>query len=381
MPQVVYRIQTAHVNRFDWAAELTQAVAEELRTIGMHRSVRVDVGPDELKNEPGVVAYLGSLEAASSADCESAARKALNNHHVVVPVVDSLVNYRELVPPALRPLNGWQWDGADAAARLARLLLRELGIEERQRTVFISYKRDDGLLAADQLYGHLSKHAFRPFMDRVDLRPAIDVQAAIADALEAYAFVLLVETPLAHTSDWIYDELDYALAHYMGVHLISWPGNPNPIPGSSGLKRQTLASNQLTRRNGYDTLTEQALEETTGFIEEAYASGLVRRRRNVLQSVEESARARGLNCLPLPNWRLLVDGKGKYDLVGVSVRLPEVEDLWRLDDARRRHLPIPTAVLVHAARVLRDDRLNLLEWAAGDRPLTLIPENAVGAYW
>lgn len=325
--------------------------------------------------------YFGSTAAASDRTCDTAIRNALLALHIVIPVVPTLLDYRAWVPQSLNAINGWQWNGHDSAVHLSRLLLQELGIEERQRRVFISYKREDGLLAAEQIYEHLSKHAFQPFMDRFDIQPAVDVQAAIADALESFAFLLLVETPLAHTSGYVFDEVEYALAHTMGIHVLSWPGNPIPVPGSVGLPRQRLNVTGLAIDKGYEILTEGALEETLEHIEAAHAYALVRRRRNIVRSIEESAESKGMACLSLPKWRLLIEGPGRYDLVGVCAKLPEVEDLWLLDEARRSYTTLPSAVLVHAARTLGSDRRSVLQWAAGDRPLTLVPENAIGGYW
>jgi hypothetical protein len=282
----------------------------------------------------------------------------------------------------LRAINGWQWTGGGTSIRLARLLLEELGIEEQKRRVFISHKREDGWLAAEQLHDRLAKHAFDPFIDRFDIRVGADVQATIADALESHAFLLLLETPLSHTSDWVYDEVDYALAHQMGLHIITWPDTMREVPGSNGLRRQLLADTDLTSSNGYDVLTEDALERAVAEIEAAHALGLVRRRRTLLGSVEVAAQDKGMACTPLLGWRMLVTRADDRQVVAVTARLPEVVDLMRLDDARMAYSQDPPkAALVHSARTLRVDRRDLLAWAAADRPLTLVPENAIGGYW
>jgi hypothetical protein len=353
-----------------------------MSALGIHKSVTVVVSADPPTSEPAVGVYLGSPAAAADPGCIATVDAALGRLQLIVPVVDDLTDFSAQVPPGLQPLNGWRWFGPDAPRRLARLLLEELGIEERQRSVFISHKREDGLLAAEQLYERLVKSSFRPFIDRFDIRPGADVQAMIADALEAHAFLLLLETPLAHTSEWVYDEVEYALSHAMALHIITWPGNPTEVPGSGRLRRQHLQGTDLATAKGYQILTDGALDAAFSEIEGAHAVGLVRRRRNLLRSVEDAAVARGLRCTPLQSWRLLVEGPNRREVVAVSPRLPDVDDLRQLDMLRVGTRPNPPpGVLVHAARVLRDDRRNLLGWATGDRPLTLVPENAVGGYW
>ena len=167
---------------------------------------------------------------------------------VVIPVVDDLADFARDVPDALRPINGLGWSGPSAGRALARVLLAELGIEDRQRRVFISHKREDGLGAAEQLHDALSHHRFTPFIDRFVIREGEDVQATIADALEDHAFLLLLETPIAHTSDWAFDEVDYALTHTMGTIIVRWPGTTTSVPGSAGLPRLTLTAAAAPRR-------------------------------------------------------------------------------------------------------------------------------------
>ena len=156
----------------------------------------------------------------------------------------------------------------DQLEQLVHLLLEELGIEEKQRRVFISHKRDDGLGAAEQLHDTLSHHGFRPFIDQFAVRVGQGVQAEIADALEDHAFLLLLETPLAHTSTWVFDEVDYALSHAMGVLILRWPGEPTPVPGSQGLPRIDLATDEIVPdAHGYDTLTEAGLSRIVSEVE------------------------------------------------------------------------------------------------------------------
>lgn len=379
----VYEIQAIHRDRSDWLVDLQQAVAAELMSIGLHRTVAVTVGEvPPSPNKPSVAVFLGSSAAAADAGASAAVERAFSAGRTVIPVVDDLGNYASQVPVSLAPVNGFGWTGTDAPLKLARLLLEQLGIEDQQRRVFISHKREDGLGAAEQLHDSLSHAGFVPFIDRFAIRTAAHVQEAIADALEDHAFLLLLETPLAHTSDWVFDEVDYALSHTMGTLIVRWPGEPPKVPGSPGLPRLALTAGQVTTDDhGYSVLTEPAIDHVVGAVEAAHAHGLVRRRRMLIRSIEEAAAAASATTVPLPDWRLLVTHNGDSTLVGVTPRLPTAEDLQFLDDARMAARHDPSAVLVHSARVLREDRAAHLKWVAGDRDLELTPENAIGRRW
>jgi hypothetical protein len=379
-----YRIQVIHSDRQAWEDELREAVTQEVTDLGLHKSVNVTVEPTAPTDDPGVVAFLGSATGANDATCVAALGKALADGHTVVPVVSDLAAFSDEVPDALRRINGRAWQGSAPAKRLARGLLEELGVEERQRSVFISHRRHDGLYAAEQLYDHLGHHGFLPFIDRFGIRAAADVPDAIADALEERAFLLLVETPQAHESEWVFLEVDYALTHYMGIHIVRWPGDVRDVPGSSGLPRQTLSPSDLVTQKGYDAISDEALDVVLCEVEAVHARALVRRRRQLLRNVEDAAEAGGLQCTPLPDWRFLVEGATTQDVVGVTGRLPTVEDLYGLDAARLEVAgvaPNAEAVLVHGARRLREERRRVLEWATDTRPVTLVPENAIGGYW
>jgi hypothetical protein len=379
-----YEISVVQLDRPDWLAELRQAVASELTDVGLHRSVTVAVGEAPPASDvPSVAVYLGSSAAAVDSEIAERVSEALRAGVVVIPVVADLESVSSDVPVALARANAFGWTNAGSAERLARLLLEELGIEDQQRRVFISHKREDGLGAAEQLHDRLTHDRFLPFIDRFAIRSGRLVQEAIADALEDHAFLLLLETPLAYSSDWVFDEVDYALSHTMGTLIVQWPGDPEPVPGSRGLPRLTLSeADLLADEHGYDTLTEAALDALVARVEAAHAHGLVRRRRMLVRSIEEAAAAAGCTtCVPLSGWRLLVEHEAESTLLGITPRLPTAEDLQSLDEAREDFASDAAAVLVHSARALRTQLRDHLSWVAGERDLVLTPENAVGSQW
>lgn len=360
-------------------AGLEQAIEEILRGYGLHLSVTVDIGPDALPDIPSVVLFFGSTDAKADAQCRAAAEGALTVGRVVIPVVTEEADFGNEIPDPLRPFNAhfWSPQGADG---LARVVLEELGIEDRQRRVFISHRRTDGLLMAEQLHDELSHCRFKPFVDRFAIAPGEDVQTTIADALEGFAFLLLLESPDASDSEWVFYEVQYALSHYMGLCIVTFPGAPE-VPATQGLPRVQLVHSDLVADRDFMVLIPEALQRVVSEVEKSHAQGLVRRRQNIVLSVQEAIMAAGKEVVPLRGWRLLID-ESPQEVVGVAARLPDVSDLYQLDQAAAsiaggQH----RTVLVHAARILGDQRKGVLEWAVGERDMTLIPENAVGAYW
>lgn len=379
-----YGIEVFQVGRSDCVQELKQAVALELETLGLHRSVAVAVVEGRPAGDaPQVGVFLGSALAKSDDDVIMRMNSALAAGTVIIPVVSELVSFAKEVPSELAFSNGIEWRVGGDARSLVRVLLEELGIEERQRRVFLSHRREDGLGAAEQLHDKLTHANFLPFIDRFSIRKGQDVQKEIANALEYYAFLLLLETPQAHNSNWVFDEVDYALSHTMGILIVSWPDDPKPVPGSIGLPRLVLTKEELTTdQHGYSTLTDAGLERVISKVEESHALALVRRRRMIVKSIEESAQSAGVDsCVPLRDWRLLVKQGSKTTVVGTMPRLPTAGDLQAIDKASISAGASSQALLVHSARQLSAELKDHLQWVAGDRNLDVIPENAIGGWW
>lgn len=379
-----YGVRVFQSGRDDDVDRIRQAVAAELVAVGLHRSVTVAVAEALLPDDsPAVGVFLGGPAAVANAALRDPVAECLASGMVIIPIVGDLSNFHAEVPDYLAFANGVEWSAPEDLEPIVRLILEELGIEEKHRRVFISHKRDDGLGAAEQLHDTLSHHRFRPFIDRFAVRAGAGVQDEIANALEEHAFLLLLETPLAHTSDWVFDEVDYALSHAMGIIIVKWPGEPIPVPGSHGLPRLELDAGEITTDDhGYETLTDAGLNRVVAEVEAAHGRGLVRRRRLIIRSIEEAAVVAGAqSCTPLCQWRLHVEHPTGSTVVGSTPRLPTAQDLQALDEAAGADPSNPARVLVHSARMLRPALREHLGWVTGSRNITVMPENAIGRWW
>lgn len=379
-----YGIRVVHRGRGADVASLRQAVAQELESIGLHRSVSVAVADSELpQGIPHICVCLCDTDSKSDSSVNEDIREELESGTTIFPVVEDLALFSQLVPEQLTFANGITWQDDASLQRLVRVLLEELGIEEQQRRVFISHRRTDGLGVAEQLHDHLSHFKFQPFIDRFAIREGTDFQQEISRALEDHAFLLLLETFDAHNSDWVFDEVDYALSHAMGILIVRWPGDVREVPGSGGLPRHILGDDEVTTDDhGYSILTDGGLDRLLEAIESAHARGLVRRRRLLLESVREAAVAAGVDsCVSLRDWKLLIGTPAGLSVVGTSPRLPTAVDLQAVDEASVQANADLPGVLVHSARALPTELRRHLEWVSHTRSMRVIPENAVGGWW
>ena len=378
---IVYQVQLLHVSRQNWLDQLKQAILEELTDLGLQSVLTVNLEEGPISGDaPSLVLILGCQKTKNNLSMKAELKNAIDNGLLVLPVVEDLDSFSDQIPDEASKLNAFEWSGDNPARRLARTVLEQLNIEDCNRRVFISHRRSDGLAAAEQLHNALTRQRFKPFIDRFSIGPGEDVQGKIADVLEDFAFLLLLETPDAHKSKWVYDEVEYALAHTMGVLIVRWPGNPEPVPGSAGLSRFELKDEDAVKdTHGYDILTSEVLDKINSAVEAAHARAIVRRRRNLLQGFQDSARERGATCIPLKDWALdVTDATGAQSIVRVSPRLPTCGDLQQLDETRKEIAPSAAAQLIYAARHLNESKRKHLQWVVGDRRLEMIPENAIG---
>lgn len=380
---ISYRIGVVPTERSVWVEQLAEEIPRELARLGIHKSVAVELD-DNPAPKNGAVAIGVVLLGPSPPTAELTSRvdSLSSTGLLVIPVVESLSRFGAEAPECLSDRNAFEWSGDEPALRLTRVLFEELGIEEGQRRVFISHRRSDGLAAAEQLHDALTHVRFDPFIDRFAIRPGESVQERIADALEQFAFILLLETPEAHESDWVFDEVDYALSHTMGIAIVCWPDRPTPVPGSHGLPRLHLdPSEVITDAHGYDVLTDPGLDRVIEMVEAAHAAGLARRRKMLLANVEDAIAEAGGESIAMKHWILDVSAGTERTLVSVVPRLPRSTDLERIDLARNSVDPAAGAVLVHAARRITSAYRAHLDWVCGGRAIELLPENAVGARW
>ncbi len=137
------------------------------------------------------------------------------------PVVEDLTRYSRCVPPELLPINGQIWD----LARVGSDIMRGFRLSRRWRQVFISYRRSESTGVAHQLFHELNERGFRVFLDTASVDGGADFQKALWSRMADVDLVILLDTPGALSSNWVYQELNRAHDLGMGVVQLIWPGH------------------------------------------------------------------------------------------------------------------------------------------------------------
>src|SRR5271165_5213861 len=121
--------------------------------------------------------------------------------------------------PIRHPINALD---TASLAKVSAAVLRWLGLTEKHRRVFVSYRRSDSLLIGEQLWDTLGKAGFDVFLDRFSVDPGVNFQERLTEALSDKAFLLLVESPDVASSKWVAYEVEYARKSRMGLLALTW---------------------------------------------------------------------------------------------------------------------------------------------------------------
>lgn len=383
--KTTYQIQILQLDHLAWIGQLQKAIDSEIKSIGVSSSVKVACGVKCISSAaPSLTLIFGSKEAKSDPAIKKRLRKSLDSGQLVIPVVDDCSKFSSLIPNEALKFNAFEWTGINPAQRLAHITLQQLGIEERDRRIFISHRRNDGSAVAEQLFDELSHRGFEPFVDRFNIRQGEDVQKKITNVLDDCAFLLLLETPEASDSEWVQYEVYYALAHHMGILILQWPQNPQQIPATSEFERYVLDTSDIVQdAHGINILAPGTVDNIVNSIEDAHANALVRRKNELLKSVQDIAHEKSAICIPLKDWCLAIhsESKKKWILVQVISRLPTCTDLEHLDEVRGKTIPAASAELVFTAQKLDPLREHHLDWVIGAHSVEYISGNKVGRKW
>ena len=324
-----------------------------------------------------VVVCLCSEAAAASPAVDSELEAARDEGLPVLPLVREHDSPSKVVPTAVRRLNAQVWL-ADPDPALT--VLRFLGIAEKDRRLFLSYRRVESSGIALQLRAALSERVYDVFLDRFSVPPGDDFQRRIDIELADKALLVVLESESAIGSDWVQHEVVYALSHQIGVLALTLPGTSTEqqFEVIDEAFRLRLDGSAITGTGATAQLTAAAAERVLREIELVYAREVRRRRLQLLASASDFLRQAGYEQEPLAVWSLLASrGSGDRLIVSVTPVAPAPQALRTVDLLRQdverdgRSGPLRMTYLVHAAPDLDPDGAALIQWILTNRPLQL----------
>lgn len=184
-----YQIVLAHNNLDAFAAEVECAVGNVATELSIDPSIIEFSTQLTQRRIPQVVAYLGTDDDGQRDELDEIVHRALESDVSILPVVkvDESEDVTVKLPESIAHINAASWQ--EPGTIVAALLLEILGLVEKERKLFISYKRSETSELAEQLHTELEKRRFDVFLDRFSVEPGVDFQRRLDEDLGDKAFV------------------------------------------------------------------------------------------------------------------------------------------------------------------------------------------------
>ena len=135
--------------------------------------------------------------------------------------------------------------------------------------------------------------------------------------------------------------------------------------------------------DGKTVLSEYFTMKLSDEVEARHAAAMLRRRRQLLDSIVGELRRRHLPFTQLSDWtvalRFGTADLSKHRIISVTPRPPEVPDLFFLDSNCREYFreALGETILVHSTAVFGRERDQILRWAIGARNIKLCSEDGI----
>ena len=365
-------------SRQEYAVKLEDSILKELKVYFqtkvcnyfdtslniLHNQINTD--EDGLK----IIIFFGTEIVKESKETLELIKRAINSGIFIIPVIDNQENFNQCIPEMLKNINAFYWKETEfPEKRLVRKIFENLGIDEKQRRVFISYRRKDGLGMADQILDRLSRQRFNVFLDKYDVEVGHNIQQEIYESIEDKAFLVVIESPDAHNSQWISKEIIFALTHEIPVLLLSWCLEDEEISDAIGLpKRKFDKNNDLVKDGKFFIIKEDLVEEVVCEIESYHSYGLNQRRNDFIRSIEEDLKPHYNNFEYLENWIIYFTHSKSGDpdkLITMTPRIPQPYDLYNFDKFSTKNLDFKEdsrKILYHKSDNTPHYHNKLLEW-------------------
>lgn len=244
-------------------------------------------GPNRKNNLPTIAIFLGYQGAND--DPHHDLLKLLDESSVIIPVVEDLGQISKYLPSSLLHINAIAASLPDNnVERVVTLVLENFKLLRRERRIFISYKRSDSQVVANQLYDALDARGFDVFIDVRSVPPAEDFQDILWHRLTDSDVVVLLDTKGFRESRWTTEELARAnLSNIQILHML-WPEQEED-PETAFSHFYFVRPELLSKADPVE-LTEMAVAEVCNLCESLRARAIAARHRYLVDTFCDLAR-------------------------------------------------------------------------------------------
>jgi hypothetical protein len=241
-------------------------------------------------------------------------------------------NTAQIFSGALSRINAVFW--RSSIEEILPALMARLGLTPERPRIFISYRRREAQVLADQLFSALAERNFDVFLDCFRVPPGIDFQRRLRQELGDKSVVLVLETTGILESEWTLYEIETARANHLGLIGLQLPGGKS-IPSIDESRRIRLLPQELTGTGAPAELTTTRLPALLTDIIGEHDRAVRRRLEYLRGSVSRALSADGWSVAPLGGALLMAEDPERREWrILVCVRSPELVDFHTI----REHL-------------------------------------------
>ena len=302
---------------------LEEMLARMLAPYGLTLHVDVPIlDHDGVKARNKHVAFAAAYFRGRGHPDESVATELVRSSAPTIPVVGKGSTFEADVPECLQATNGHKLDPDTdpEMTRLASALLECLGLLQRQRRVFVSYRRIEARAAAVQLHDELSQNGFDVFLDTHDIQPGEQFQEALWHRLCDSDVMVMLDTETYFERKWTRQELGRARATGIHVLQVVWP-NHGPNAQTDLAETIYLDAGELAGKDG--PIVDPTVKQIITAVEKLRSRSVAARLMSIVGKLRAEAEAMGAQIEGIGAHRavtvLLPHGKRvyAYPVVGV----------------------------------------------------------------
>jgi hypothetical protein len=242
--------------------------------------------------QPTFAYYFGNINSPRTDVNE--VQQLINNGDAIFPIYFEKDSFHKEVPSLLYPMNGRFYDGSKVD-RYVNCALESLRLIRNNRKLFVSYRRTDSVLVANQLFDALLRNNYEVFLDTYSIIPAVNFQDELAHRLTDCDVLIQLFSPHFKESEWCAKEIVLANQKQIGIVEIVWPGMKleaynqltNPI---------ILQGDDFVDGNHKDekaSLTDDAIKRIVNEVESVRARNLAARQDNLIGEFVNEAKKVG----------------------------------------------------------------------------------------
>ena len=377
MNQVIYQIILLGCEH-----ELLNKVREEIKTA----FARINLPPkscsfftvrdmDKCKfgKFPTIALYFADSKVDS---CGQELKKLKDEVVTIIPIVPNFDSASSLLPDDLKEINAACVSNPDdscAISNLLNLVLSNLGLLIKEKNVFISYKRKDCEVMANQLYSRLLLDGYNVFLDTKSLVAGVNFQHSLMHRL-ADSFVLLLlnsEHFFDEDSKWTLEEYLTAQELQLGICGITLPKGKYDRTFSFH-DIYDLQEGDFTDLNNL-TLKDEALDCLSNHVSYIYARLYESRKQAVVNTFVGYLNKNSIPYQLEHDGTIRISSSKQTCIVVPLIGIPKSWNYYVSDMEYRLKNKIPVYILYNNQYVLEEwlNHLNWLERKSGINPIDI----------